>query len=114
MDLQSPVPQIKSVTAVTAFENLLGHLGLRIAKGYAPCIVYLYYIWAMYGVNVGKCSIHGAYGNMKKHIYIYMSVSIGIEPGGNHLGSMSRWGLQLCFLFSGGTIYYLCVLQFCL
>jgi hypothetical protein len=32
---------------------------------YAPCIVYLYifiYIWAICGVNVGKYSIHGAYG----------------------------------------------------
>jgi hypothetical protein len=37
---------------------------------YAPCIVYLPtfgYIWAICGVNVGKYSIHGAYG-IGKHL----------------------------------------------
>ena len=29
---------------------------------YAPCIEYLPPIWAIFGVNVGKYSMHGAYG----------------------------------------------------
>ena len=29
----------------------------------APCMAYFYtYIWLIFGVNVGKYSIHGAYG----------------------------------------------------
>ena len=29
---------------------------------YAPCMVYLSTCWPLFGVNVGKYSIHGAYG----------------------------------------------------
>ena len=56
---------------------------------YAPCIVYLPtfgYIWAICGVNVGKYSIHGAYGYI---VYDYIAICM-------HMRNSRHWCPLLC------------------
>ena len=64
----------------------------------------------MYGVNVGKCSIHGAYGNMKKHTYIYIYVCFNWDrarwkPSGIHV----QVGITAMFLiFRWNYLLFVC------
>ena len=49
------------------FSNILEYYGIRIILSlfhipYAPCMEDLPSVWAIFGLNISKCSIHGASG----------------------------------------------------